>query len=168
MDKQISNYNGINRRGFLKATGLTVIATGMGTLLVACGEDTPDTSGITPTDQAAIVPGAGQTTVGGATTAANTSGGPAATTAPTATAAPTATPQPPVDPMQIVGSYLKAWNEGRYADMYTLLTINAHNFIAQDKYVARYSNIAEEATINAVQAQVATTAKPPISGQLTC
>lgn len=76
-------------------------------------------------------------------TPATAPGAPSATSAaPTATAVPpTATPaaQQLTD---TVNRYVQDWQAGKYADMYALLNAKAQASISQDKFVARYTNIA--------------------------
>ncbi len=151
----------ISRRRFLKAGGLTVIATGLGSALVACGTDAP-VSSIGPTNQAAIVPGPNQTT--GAIPAL-----PGQSVAPVSPVQPSQTTAPVKlgNPLDTATAYLTAWNQGKYAEMYSYLSTNSRNFIAQDKFIERYVNIAAEATISNVQAQLGPTAVPPLPGLLT-
>ncbi len=164
---QKTNFSGlgqVSRRRFLRATGLTMIAGTAGSLLVACGEEASPVPGpIEATTEAAIVPGgqpapaspaAGQTALTPTTNPARPSAPPAPTQTPVST-----------NPLDTANTFLKAWGEKRYADMYALLTINAKNFITQEKFVERYTNITAEATISSVQAVPAAGLNPPVQGQ---
>ncbi len=153
----------VSRRAFLQATGLTVIAGGLGGVLVACGEEPAATA--TPVvgqTGAPIVPGANVTAGQAATTVAGqaTTAGVVPTTAPASVAA-TATVAPPANPVEAANLFLKAWEQNRFADMYGLLSSNAKNYITQQKFVERYTNVTAEASITAVQAQVAPGFTPP-------
>ncbi|HEX2915504.1 MAG TPA: penicillin-binding protein 2 [Chloroflexia bacterium] len=162
----------VSRRTFLRASGLTVIAAGMGSVLVACGEDavTP-TSAPSSTSSAPIVPGfvSGTNSPAAAnTTSAATKGNIA--NAVGVASSPTANSSTPIvvkqtNPTEAASAFLKAWEERRYADMYDMLSANAKNFIAKDKFVERYGAIADEATISTISTSVS----PPgdtIKGQL--
>lgn len=165
----------VSRRKFLQATGLTVIATGLGSLLLACGEEatattTPPTSSTTTAAQ--IVPGIASPTLG-STTAASASPTPAATTAAattaaaattsvpttvaTTTSAPTTAASTAANPLDTAKLFLSNWETEKYADMYALLSIGAKSTIAQDKFVQRYPAIKAEATIAAVKTEIAST-----------
>ena len=147
----------LSRRRFLQTTGLAVIATGTGGLLVACGEEATPVS-IIPTNQAAIVP---QPWTAGAVQPGPTGASQAVR--------PTAVPPPmPVklgNPLDTANIYFKAWNERRYDDMYNLLSKNASNYITPQKFVSRYTNIADEATVQEVQSSVIAGFTPPAAGQ---
>jgi penicillin-binding protein 2 len=158
----------VSRRNFLRATGLTVIATSVGGLLVACGEEAP-----TPTspDAAQIVPGVTQTsptagsTAAANTTAAATSGATtttaaAATVAPSTTAAATTAAVAAGNPVDTAKIFLSNWETGKYADMYGLLSIGAKSTIDQEKFVQRYNAIKAEATITAVKTEISQTTAP--------
>jgi penicillin-binding protein 2 len=164
----------LNRRKFLRLGGATVIASGLGYALVACGEEQPggqsvvivpgvgqqgtaatpspgsDLTGIPPT-AIATATSAGSTPFGGATTA------PAATTAAPAqtTAAATAG-----NPIETATAFLKAWEESRFNDMYGMLTTTARNTINQENFVKRYTAITAEATIQGIETKLGNPEKP--------
>lgn len=73
--------------------------------------------------------------------------------------APTATPVPRPPYYAIAEAYLKAWQEGRYSDMYDLLSAASQATISRDRFVQRYSAITEGATIVSVKASVTTDGK---------
>jgi hypothetical protein len=50
----------------------------------------------------------------------------------------------------VAQAYLTAWTQERYAEMYGYLSAGAKQAIAQDRFVARYEAIANEATITGV------------------
>ena len=54
-------------------------------------------------------------------------------------------------PYSVMESYLKAWEEGRYGDMYDLLSAAAQASITRDKFVQRYQAITEGSTILSVK-----------------
>lgn len=68
---------------------------------------------------------------------------------PTAPPAPTAVPLPPS--YVTLESYLKAWEAGRYGDMYDLLSKSAQAAITRERFVQRYTDIAEGSTITSVK-----------------
>ncbi|MSP11494.1 MAG: hypothetical protein EXR62_00920 [Chloroflexi bacterium] len=51
-------------------------------------------------------------------------------------------------------AYLKAWEAGKYGDMYDLLSQSARDAITKERFVTRYQNIAEEATIQKVSTRL--------------
>lgn len=55
---------------------------------------------------------------------------------------------------EVAQRYLQAWQERRYGDMYALLSEGSRQAIAEDRFVARYEGIADEATINSVAIEV--------------
>jgi penicillin-binding protein 2 len=89
-------------------------------------------------------------------------GTPAPTTVvagPTATLAPTPSgPRPSVT--EPVNAWMKAWQEGRYPDMYGMLSAAAKQSITQDKFVARYQGIMSGATVNKLDIAVGRLAEP--------
>lgn len=113
---------------------LTLVAS----VVAACARPTTPTTPTVPPNGTAPAPTSVATG-----TPVTAPGAPSATTAaPTASAVPpTATPatQQLAD---TVNRYLQAWQAGKYADMYALLSANAQASISQDKFVARYTNIA--------------------------
>ncbi len=70
----------------------------------------------------------------------------APTEAPSATsvpATPTAVSTPSTQALQsTVLSYVSAWQDGRYPDMYKLLSISAQQSITETRFIQRYTNIA--------------------------
>lgn len=159
-----------SRRRFLQTAGMGVIATGLGSMLVACGDEAASTP-ITGQTGAAIVPGVGTKPTAPATTSAVTGTGVSATVAGATTtarpgqAAPNPTVPAPTNPLETASLFLKAWEQGRFPDMYGLLTVNAKNYITQQKFVERYTNITNEVTLTALQTQVAPGLTPPPSQQ---
>lgn len=103
--------------------------------------------------------------------AAPASSAPSATPAPAtptvAPPSPTATPNTQAF-ADTVNQYVQDWQAGKYADMYGLLSASARASISQDKFVARYTNIASgiEQTGVAVTPQIPTdltpTGTPPV------
>jgi penicillin-binding protein 2 len=77
-----------------------------------------------------------------------------------ATAVPSGTPSPSATASEIASRYLVAWQEGRYADMYALLSAGSRQAIAEERFTGRYQAIADEATILGVQVKQGQTADP--------
>jgi penicillin-binding protein 2 len=78
---------------------------------------------------------------------------------PTATMAPTPSgPRPSVT--EPVNAWMKAWQEGRYPDMYGMLSAAAKQSITQEKFVARYQGIMEGATVNKLEISLGRVAEP--------
>ncbi|MBI3942779.1 MAG: hypothetical protein HY326_07175, partial [Chloroflexi bacterium] len=75
---------------------------------------------------------------------------------------PTATPQS--ERAGVALAYLQAWEAGKYGDMYELLSQSARDAITKDRFVTRYQNIAEEATIQKVGTRLLEV-KPVTNGQ---
>jgi penicillin-binding protein 2 len=72
--------------------------------------------------------------------------------APSPTAVPpTPTPVPLPPSYSTLENYLKAWEEGRYGDMYDLLSKSAQASITRDKFVQRYTAITDGSTILSVK-----------------
>jgi penicillin-binding protein 2 len=71
----------------------------------------------------------------------------------TPAAAPAETPGPRATAFEVAQRFLGAWQDARYGDMYALLSPGAKQAISQDRFVARYQGIADEATIVAVKVQ---------------
>ncbi|MEI7556759.1 penicillin-binding protein 2 [Candidatus Chlorohelix sp.] len=112
-----------------------------GSFLEACGDEPTATNKTTTTtlaDSPATIPAVRSGTV------------PAFTPTPTA----------PEKPEEIAGNFLKAWEAQRYEEMYALLSVSARGYIERDKFVARYTNIAAEATLSNLQTKLGS-AKPP-------
>jgi len=63
-------------------------------------------------------------------------------------APPSPTPAP--SSSSVAEQFLALWQEGRYSEMYDLLTSSAQAEISREDFVARYQAIAEEATISGV------------------
>lgn len=90
---------------------------------------------------------------------------PTATVAPPTLAAPTPSQTPSVNGLQdTVNQYVQAWQDGRYADMYGLLSTSAQSSIAQDKFVARYTNISTGIDQISVKATATIPSNPTPSG----
>jgi penicillin-binding protein 2 len=109
------------------------------------------------TPSAAVTP---TPSTGGAAPASPTAGEPTSTIVPTA--AP-ATPTPSANALgDAVNQYVSAWQDGRYSDMYQLLSASARSTITETKFVQRYSNIATgiALTSTAVQTTVPADATP--------
>lgn len=70
------------------------------------------------------------------------------------TAAPSATPGARASAYEVTQAYLTAWTQERYAEMYGYLSAGAKQAIAQDRFVARYEAIANEATITGVSVEL--------------
>ncbi len=168
---------GLSRRKFLQATGLTVIASGLGGILVACGEEPSPTAapGTTAPTTASgqIVPGlnttaAGTTSAAAGTTAAVTTAAPttppattaSATTASATTASATTAASSAVNPLDTAKLFLSDWEAEKYTDMYALLSVGAKSTIEQDAFVKRYNGIKAEATINSVKTEIGATTPP--------
>jgi penicillin-binding protein 2 len=155
----------LSRRTFLRTTGLTVIAAGMGSLLVACGEDSPPA---TNTASAQIVPGLNQPTptvsnsAAGGPTAAASSGATAAANPNSTTATGSTAAGNPLDTAKL---FLQGWEAGKFQDMYGLLSIGAKSTIEQVKFVQRYEGINAEATITSVKAELTSTSAPSGAAQ---
>lgn len=120
-------------------------------VLVACGQGTipspvptPTTSATSPTHPPSV-----------AATAVPTPP-PTATIGP-----PTATPS--ADALKsAVDQFVKAWQDGKYADMYQMLSASAKASITQDKFVKRYTDIAsgiDQISVS-VNATIPTSATP--------
>ncbi|MGI8915277.1 MAG: penicillin-binding protein 2 [Chloroflexota bacterium] len=101
-------------------------------------------SGVTPT-----------TTV---TTASSTST--SATTATTTAGTPAPVATPVNVPGAVAAAFLTAWNEGRYADMYPMISADAQGRITKDAFAQRYIAITEQATITKVTAALAPGQRP--------
>ena len=54
-------------------------------------------------------------------------------------------------PYSVMEPYLKAWEDGRYSDMYDLLSTASQAGISRDKFVQRYTAITEGSTIQSVK-----------------
>lgn len=67
---------------------------------------------------------------------------------------PPGEPPPPQTPLEVAQRFLALWREGRYDDMYDLLSAESQASIARDKFVGRYQNIAEEATITGIDYEI--------------
>lgn len=165
----------VSRRRFLKASGLVVIAGGFGHLLVACGEPTPVVGEMKPTPSAVIVPGMYGTP---AQASATPNAAFTATSGPTATFGPGATPSATsgaipastqsgtpaavtTSPGTTATAFLKFWEQGRYPEMYSLLTGTAKTYISQEKFLQRYQDISTEASISSLQSELAPGFSPP-------
>jgi penicillin-binding protein 2 len=72
------------------------------------------------------------------------------------TSTPVATPTPVVFAEDTARAFLKAWSEGDYSAMYTMLAPSRQETITAEQFVARYKGIALEATIRSVQPVVNT------------
>lgn len=57
----------------------------------------------------------------------------------------------PTSPLAAAREYAAAWEEKRYADMYNLLSTKAQQGITADRFIKRYQDIGDEATIQAVK-----------------
>ena len=65
-------------------------------------------------------------------------------------------PPPPASPVSAADQFLKAWQEQRYEDMYSLLASSSQQEISREQFVQRYQAIAAEATIKSVSYQIST------------
>jgi penicillin-binding protein 2 len=107
--------------------------------------------------------GRGAATTGTATTAASAGASVATTTTTSGTPAPVATPVNV--PGAVAAAFLAAWNDGRYADMYPLISADAQGRISKDAFVQRYTAITEQATITKVDATLAPGQRPDANVQ---
>jgi penicillin-binding protein 2 len=57
---------------------------------------------------------------------------------------------PPRNPEETAERFLSLWQEGRYADMYDLLSEDSRNEITRDRFILRYEAITEEARIESL------------------
>jgi penicillin-binding protein 2 len=131
--------NKLGRRAFLKKTGISIIALGSGTFLVACnGEAT------VPAPQATSLTGFEATALAGGNSTPQATVG-------TGRGTPTAVAGNYGNPKDAATAFLKAWQEKRYKDMYTLLSDFAKSAITEERFVGRYEAITQEATILAVE-----------------
>lgn len=73
---------------------------------------------------------------------------------PPTVAPPTPSPTPVPSPRTTAEAYLKAWEEGRYEDMYGLLSAPSQQNITRERFVQRHKDITEGSTILSVQASV--------------
>ncbi|MBI3965007.1 MAG: penicillin-binding protein 2 [Chloroflexi bacterium] len=127
------------------------VGLGAGLLALAAGLEPggPVASGVAaPTaGSGAAGPGVGGT---GGPVATVGSGGPAATAS--ALGAPTAMPATRTAAIEVAGRYLRAWEEGRYGEMYALVTGAARQATPEERFVNRYRAITSGATITSVKA----------------
>ncbi len=72
------------------------------------------------------------------------------------TPTPVATPTPVVFAEDTARAFLKAWSEGDYSAMYTMLAPSRQETITAEQFVTRYQNITLEATIRSVKPVVNT------------
>ncbi|HLH73043.1 MAG TPA: NTF2-like N-terminal transpeptidase domain-containing protein, partial [Chloroflexota bacterium] len=131
-----------SRRSGRSALGIVLALTLTAVLVVACsrlgianrGAPTPTEASVSPTTAPARAQGPSSATA----------------TLPPPTSAPTValTVQPansaPSNQViqQAVDQYIKAWEGGKYTDLYQMLSHDAQASISQDKFVGRYTNIA--------------------------
>ncbi len=141
----------VSRRYFMRVTGLSILGT---SLLVACGDE--GNTAVPATTTASVTGNSVSTTTGAVS-------GNAATTAATSAALTTAA-LPLNKPDEVATAFLNNWGASRYEAMYGLLSASAQNFIDQEKFVTRYKNIAEEATLISVSAKLG--ALPNIPGNV--
>ncbi len=66
---------------------------------------------------------------------------------------PTATPVPPRSE-PVAQAFLQAWEQGEYEAMYELLSSPAKASVSQEAFVQRYQDVAAEATIISVDAEI--------------
>lgn len=72
-------------------------------------------------------------------------------TAPASTAAPLPSPTPAPQPADVTARiFLEAWGKNNFAAMYATLAPATQTQISQDDFVARYTNIVQEATITKI------------------
>ena len=75
-----------------------------------------------------------------------------ATSRPTPSAQPTLAPTPtPGEPNGVAEDYFRAWEQGRYADMYAVLSRDARKTISADRFVKRYEDITAGSTISSIK-----------------
>ena len=138
----------------MRIAGLGVASVGLGGVLAACGDDptaAPNltTSGLSTTGTGVVNPTTNPVS--------RSSGGVATTKA----ASTTAVAVSGLKPDEVATNFLKTWENGNYDGMYDLLSASAVNFIAREKFVTRYKNIADEATLSALQTKI--TSLPALS-----
>ncbi len=77
---------------------------------------------------------------------------------PQPTTVPSPTPPPPTPSLAgaeaVAREFLRAWQDGAYDRMYTLLSPSAQQLIPAERFTARYQAIAEEATITGLTASI--------------
>ena len=71
-----------------------------------------------------------------------------------ATPTPAYTPTPVTFAEETARAFLKAWSEGDYNAMYTMLAPSRRETITAEQFVARYKGIATEATIKSIKITV--------------
>jgi len=72
---------------------------------------------------------------------------------PTPTPWPTLTPMPPslAGAQTVAGEYLRAWQNGAYERMYTMLSSSARETTSAEEFASRYRTIAAEATMTSLE-----------------
>lgn len=141
------------RRAFLKTTGLFLLSTSLGSWLVACGDETATPAAKGPASELGDAPppaSKGPSSELGDSPGAVTAGA-ASTTASVGSAKPSETAQ----------AFLKGWEDRRYSYMYALLTTSSKNNITEEKFISRYTAIAEEATITGIETKTNIVAPAP-------
>jgi len=132
----------MNRRAALSWLG-AVMVSGTG-LLMACTVPARPNIGQVASSPVATTPAA---------SAEGTPAPSAATHQPSASASPTIPKTG--SPQRAAALFLGYWNAGKYAEMYGLLSKESQAMITQDKFVARYNAIADEAGIVKLTATLA-------------
>jgi penicillin-binding protein 2 len=150
MKKQ--NRKVISRRNFMRLTGLSLLCTA-GTVIAACGEE-PNPTRI---DFYTVTPARPGTTSAPGSASATSS-------VPVTGTAGTGTTQPSIKAEDVALNFLKAWEESRYQDMYGYLSTSAKGAIDQEKFMTRYGNIAEEATLSRVLTRLGNSRPPTYFG----
>ncbi len=143
------------RRNFLRTTALGLLSTGLGSWLVACDSQPAPTETVVTTGPSSFTPGKVENT---APTGTNSPLPAPPEKTPTVVASPTPGSAKPADTAQ---AFLKAWEDKRFTFMYALLTNSSKNNITEEKFVSRYSGIADEATISGVETKLNLVAPPP-------
>ncbi|HUX87199.1 MAG TPA: NTF2-like N-terminal transpeptidase domain-containing protein, partial [Chloroflexota bacterium] len=147
-----------SRRPFQSGLGILIALTLTALLVAACSR-LGIANRVAPTPTAAPQPPAQSVapTLPTATLSPPTIAPPSPTAVAATVAPPTATPSGQAV-QQAVDQYAKDWEGGKYTDLYQTLSKEAQSSISQDKFVARYTNIASGID----QTSVAVTATLPV------
>jgi penicillin-binding protein 2 len=84
---------------------------------------------------------------------------------PTPTVQPSPTPNlPPAD--EVAFAFLQAWEQGNYAAMYSLLSQAAQAEASEEEFIATYRQVAEEAMLLGIRAQILASYQPSTQAQV--
>ena len=126
-------------------------AAGMLASLAACGDLPPALNPLHASARGTATSAGGASTGQAGTGAGTTSAaGTGNNTTRSGSASAVATPSDV--PGAVAAAFLAGWNDGRYADMYDLISAEAQQKIAKDDFVQRYGAIKLEATITKIAA----------------